>query len=214
MKPIIHVKVLLVDDHQLFSDGVKMLLKEQPDFQVCGQVFREADVLPTILAQQPDLVLLDINLQGANGIDIGKKIIKDFPATKVVMLTMYNQPKLLEEVQKSGLHGYILKDNTASELLRGIRSVVNNKPYFDQRVLNLINPPDDPFGDDFARRLSLTFREVEIIRLIKKGLTNEEIGERLSISAFTVKTHRKNIHIKLGISKVTELVQFAIQHGL
>jgi len=170
--------------------------------------------LPAIQTHQPHLILLDINLRGSNGIDLGKKIIQEFPAVWVVMLTMYNQPKLLEETRRAGIHGYILKDNTTHDLLRGLRVVMQGKTYYDERVVPLTNLPEAPFGDDFARRLNLTFREVEIIRLVREGLTTEEIAERLYISAFTVKTHRKNIHFKLGISKVTELIQFANQNGL
>jgi DNA-binding NarL/FixJ family response regulator len=191
-----------------------LLLKELPEFQVCGQVYRESDVMQAIQIQQPDLILLDVNLKGNNGINLGKKIIQEFPALRVVMLTMYNQPRLLEETRKAGIQGYILKDNTTHDLLRGLYEVMQGNVYYDERITDLTNAEVDPFGDDFARRLNLTFREVEIIRLIRDGLTTDEIAERLFISAFTVKTHRKNIHFKLGISKVTELVRFANQNGL
>jgi DNA-binding NarL/FixJ family response regulator len=207
-------RVLVVDDHHLFNDGIKLLLGELPEFKVCGQVYRESDVLPAIQAHQPHLILLDVNLKGNNGIDLGKKIIQEFPSVRIVMLTMYNQPKLLEETRKAGIHGYILKDNTTQDLLRGLRTVMLGNTYYDERVASMADPVEDPFGDDFARRLNLTFREVEIIRLVREGFTTEEIAERLYISSFTVKTHRKNIHFKLGISKVTELIQFANQNGL
>ncbi|UFH52897.1 response regulator transcription factor [Spirosoma sp. KNUC1025] len=207
-------RILLIDDHRLFNDGLKLLIDEQPDLIVCGQVFRSTDALSVISTQQPNLILMDVNLQGVNGIDLGKKIIIDFPAIKVIILTMYNQAKLLEEARKAGLHGYLLKETTTPELLAGIRSVLLGDTVFDSNVTGQPAPAEDTFGDDFARRLNLTFREVEIIKLIKDGLTNEQIGEALSISVFTVKTHRKNIHFKLDISNVAELIQFAIKHGI
>ncbi len=207
-------KILLIDDHKIFNDGLKSLLNEQPDFTVCAQVFQAKDILFTVQSQNPDLIILDINLQGINGIDLGKKIAADFPKTKVMILTMYNQPKLLEEVRKMGLHGYLLKDATTPQLLTAIRSVLAGNPYFDTKVTNTELLTNDPFGDDFAQRLNLTFREVEIIQLIKEGLTNEQIAEQLNLSFFTIKTHRKNIHFKLGINNVAELIQFATKHQL
>jgi len=206
-------KILLVDDHQLMSDGLKGLLEKQPDFVVCGQVFEAPAVLPAVHSLQPNLVLLDINLRGTNGIDIGRKILTDFPVVKVLILTMYNQTKLLDETRRAGLHGYILKDSSTTDLISGIRAVLSGGRAFDKRVQQ-DDTHEDAFGDDFAWRLNLTFREVEIIRLICDGLTTEQIADKLHIAATTVKTHRKNIHSKLGITNVVDLVQWAKKNGL
>lgn len=207
-------RILLIDDHHLFNEGLKRLFDEQDDILVCGQVFRADDVMVTINDLKPHLILLDINLQSVNGIDLGKKILVDFPLIRIIMLTMYNQIKLLEETRKAGLHGYLLKDATTVELLRCIRTVLTGQTVFDDNLLRVSEPVEDLFGDDFARRLNLTFREVEIIQLIKAGFTNEQIADDLHISAFTVKTHRKNIYFKLEVSNVVELIQFAVKHGL
>ena len=207
-------RILLVDDHHLFNDGLKRLFDEQDDLVVCGQVFKADEVMAAISILTPHLILLDINLQGTNGIDLGKKILVDFPLGRVVMLTMYSQVKLLEETRKAGLHGYLLKDATTIELLRCVRAVLAGETFFDTHIMTASEVAQDPFGDDFARRLNLTFREVEIIRLIKNGFTNEQIADELHISAFTVKTHRKNIYFKVGVNNVVELIQFATRHGL
>lgn len=207
-------RILLIDDHRLFNDGLKSLLDEQVDFIVCGQVFEASGALPAIHQSSPQLILLDANLQGTNGIDLGRKIRHDFPAVRILMLTMYNQPKLVDEARRAGLQGYMLKDATTDELLRGIRAVLAGNTVFDTHPNNHAPQPDDPFHDDFARRLNLAFREVEIIRLIREGLTTEQIADRLHIAHETVKTHRKNIYFKLGINKVTDLIQFAIRNGL
>ncbi len=207
-------RILLIDDHRLFNDGLKSLLDEQIDLVVCEQVFEASGALPAIHRTSPHLILLDANLQGTNGIDLGRKILHDFPAVRVLMLTMYNQPKLVDEARRVGLHGYMLKDATTDELLRGIRAVLAGNTVFDVSLTNHSTKPDDPFGDEFARRLNLTFREVEIIRLIREGLSTEQIADQLHVAHETIKTHRKNIYFKLGISKVTELIQFAIRNGL
>jgi DNA-binding NarL/FixJ family response regulator len=127
---------------------------------------------------------------------------------------MYDQPKLLDEARRLGLHGYILKDASTATLLAGIRTVLAGNTYFDPNVTHSHPPASDPFGDDFARRLKLTFREVEIIALVREGLNNEQIGDRIHLSVETIKTHRKNIYFKLGINKVSDLVRFAIEHGI
>ena len=206
-------RLLLIDDHRLFNDGLKSLLDAQPDLTVCGQVFTAADALSAVHRFHPQLVLLDINLQGTNGIDLGIQLIRQFTGLRVILLTMYNQPKLLEEARRAGLQGYLLKEATTDQLLTGIRTVLSGGTFFklDDPDSNSLN---DPFNDDFARRLNLTFREVEIIRLICQGLSSEQIAEQLNLSIETIKTHRKNIYFKLNISKVADLIQFAIKQGL
>ncbi len=213
MQPPEPTRLLLIDDHQLFNDGLKSLLDNQPDLHVCGQVFQATNALPTIQRTSPHLILLDVNLQGTNGIDLGRTILADYPAVRVLILTMYSQPKLLDEARRVGLHGYMLKDATTTDLLRGIRAVLAGDTHFDPNATGTPQPTGT-FADDFAQRLNLTFREVEIIRLICEGLSNEQIATRIFISPETVKTHRKNIHFKLGINKVTDLIQFAIRNGL
>ncbi|MBO0951766.1 response regulator [Fibrella forsythiae] len=214
MQPVPAFRILLIDDHRLFNDGVKSLLNDQPDLMVCGQVFQASEVLSAIQRTNPDLILLDINLQGSNGIDLGKTILGHYPDLRVLILTMYSQPKLLDETRKAGLHGYLLKDATTHELLQVIREILGGNTYFDTNVADLSSTADNTFSDRFAQRLNLTFRELEIVSLIKEGLNNEQIAERIHLSIETVKTHRKNIYFKLDISKATDLVRFAIEHGL
>ncbi|GAA4398062.1 response regulator transcription factor [Nibrella viscosa] len=207
------VRILLIDDHRLFNDALKTLLTTQPDLTVCGQVFTANDALPAIHRLTPQLVLLDVNLQGVNGIDLGRQLLLHFPGLRVMLLTMYNQPKLLEEARQAGLHGYLLKDATTDQLLTGIRTVVTGGTYFSLNEFGT-SLPDDHFGDDFARRLNLTFREVEVVQLICQGLSSEQIAAQLNLSVDTVKTHRKNIYFKLGINKVADLIQFAVKQGI
>lgn len=214
MLPNHPTRIILIDDHRLFNDALKKLIDEQPDLTVCGQVFVASEALPAIQGSNPQLVLLDVNLRGINGIDLGKIILTNFPDLRIVVLTMYDQPKLLDEARKAGLHGYMLKDATTPDLLRGIRSVLSGHTCFDLGSTPSVSTTDERFTDDFARRLNLTFREVEIISLIRQGLNNVQIAGRIHLSVETVKTHRKNIHFKLGISKVTDLIHFAIQHNL
>ncbi|MBC8154880.1 MAG: response regulator transcription factor [Bacteroidetes bacterium] len=214
MQPEPVARILLIDDHRIFNDGLKSLLNEQPDLTVCGQVFQAREAIPVVQRTRPNLVLLDVNLQGVNGIDLGKTILNHSTGIRVLILTMYNQPKLLDEAQRAGLHGYLLKDATTPGLLMGIRTVLAGKSYFESTLVDASEPPADPFGDDFSRQFNLSFRELEVVRLIREGLSSEQIATRIHLSVETVKTHRKNIHFKLGIKKVTDLIQFAIRNGL
>jgi DNA-binding NarL/FixJ family response regulator len=214
MVEIVPVKILLIDDHQLFNDGIRVLLSSQPDLDVCGQVFEEKDIFFSLRSLTPDLVLLDLNIQGRSGLEIGVQIMARQPQTKIVILTMYNQPKLLDEARKAGFHGYMLKESNTTELLEGIRTVIAGRKYYDSRLVAQLPLSTNTFQDDFALRANLTFREVEVIRLIREGLTSEQIAEQLNLSQYTVKTHRRNIYFKLSIGNVAELIEFANRNRL
>ncbi|WP_375448519.1 response regulator [uncultured Fibrella sp.] len=207
-------KILIVDDHLLFSNGLRLVLERNQDWVVCGQIPTADQVTTAVHTLSPDLVILDVNLNGTNGIDLGRKLIANFKRVKVLILTMYDQVRLLDETRRAGLHGYILKDTTPAKLTAGIQAILDGGTTFDGWVTQPVNDTGDPFGDDFARRLNLTFREVEIIRLIREGLTSEQIANRLNISFFTVKSHRKNIHSKLDLTNVADVIQFANKYGL
>lgn len=208
------LKILLIDDHRLFNDGILVLLSTQPDLVVSGQVFDVKGIPFALQRHNPDLVLLDLNLRGCSGIEIGRQILISNPCTKVIILTMHDQPKLLDQARKAGFQGYLLKDASTVELLDAIRTVMAGHAHFDPRLEAQLPAPEDPFGNDFALRANLTFREVEVIRHVREGLTSEEIADRLNLSVFTVKTHRKNIYFKLSISNVAELIDFANRNRL
>ena len=214
MDKIVPVKVLLIDDHRLFNDGILVLLNAQPDIVVSGQVYDAKDISFALQRHNPDLVLLDLNLKGSSGVEIGRQILVTNPRTKVIILTMHDQPRLLDQARKAGFQGYLLKDASTVELLDAIHAVMTGHTHFDPRLAAQIPSPKDPFGNDFALQASLTFRELVVIRHIREGLTSEQIADKLHLSAFTVKTHRKNIYFKLGIGNVAELIDFANRNGL
>lgn len=199
--PRFPVKILIVDDHVLFSEGLEALLKNEADLQVVGIISRLQDTDIKIQSLTPDLILMDMNIRGENSLDKCREILENH-RVKIIMVTMYNQEKLLLEAQKTGVRGYLLKDSSSSEILRCIREVCNGREYFDKKVLS---QNDD---DHFSKNQKLTFKEKEVITLIKKGLTNEEIADRLFLSALTIKTHRRNIYYKLGVTNTAELINF------
>ena len=212
MMPEPQTRILIIDNQPVFNDGLKSLLDEQPGLIVCGQVFQASHALPAIQRTNPHLILLDINLHGVNGIDLGKTILAHYAAIRIVVITMYDQPRLVEEARQGGLHGYLLKNVSTPDLLRAIETVMAGHTCFDPTVPTAAPSQKDPAT--IAQELNLTFREIDVIKLIKEGLSNDQIARRLHLSIDTVKTHRKNIYFKLGINKVTDLIRFANEHGL
>jgi DNA-binding NarL/FixJ family response regulator len=195
------IKILIVDDHQLFGLGLKELLLKQTDYQIIGPLKELNEINSTIQTQSPQLILLDINLAGINGIDLGKKLKVDFLHLKIIMLTMYEHAAFLQNAKDVDMDGYLLKDCDFNELLQGINAVLKGGTCFMKIKGEQFPILKDAFGD----KLKLSEREIEISKEICNGLNNNEIAEKLRLSFHTIKTHRKNIYTKLGISHVTEL---------
>lgn len=206
-------KILIADDHQLFNDGMKMMLSPEPAFQIVGQVFTGKDVLDAIHRLGVEVVLLDINMPHLNGLEAAAQIIRSYPAVRIIILTMYNDKKFVDDCQKMGVHGYVLKNSGVEEVIEAILKVTDGQKYYDPKLTK--STVANQHGDDFfMKQFQLTKREIEIIGLIGKSHTNEEIAEKLFLSIATVKTHRNNINLKLSINKPADLVKFAVEHGL
>lgn len=207
------INILIADDHQLFNDGMKMMLSAEDNIKVVGQVFSGKDVLDAVQRLQPNVVLLDINMPHLNGLEAAEKLIKSFPAVRIIMLTMYSDRKFVEDCQRLGVPGYILKNSGVDEVLNAIDTVLVGKRYYDPKITKSTTP-NQHADDSFQKQFQLTKREIEIIGLVGQSFTNEEIADKLFLSIATVKTHRNNINLKLGINKPADLVKFAVEHGL
>ncbi len=204
------IRILLADDHALFSDGLALQLTQaDPAVTVVGQVFRGADVLPAVHQHSPHVVLLDINLPAPNGIECVRALSAAFPAVKTVMLTMYAYQRFINECREAGAAAYLLKHVRVPAIIDTIRRVLTGERIFPT------SPTADLHADDsFVVRFKLTTTEVKIISLIRQGLSTPQIGEKLFFGTETVKSHRKNIYRKLGITHLSELLDFAREHGL
>ncbi|MCU0470649.1 MAG: response regulator transcription factor [Arcicella sp.] len=206
------IKILLVDDHQLFNDGLKSLLSTEQNLEIVGQVYESRNVLYEIQRLNPQLIFLDINLPEQNGIELSKIILKDFQNVKIIFLTMYADEQMLKEAKKLEVHGYILKNSSKKELLLGIETVMNGKQYFDAKIHK--SAQDESNKDDLSKKFALTEREKEIIAYVKAGLDSYQIADKMSLSYLTIKTHRRNIHFKLGTTSTPELIRFANENSL
>ncbi|MBD2701462.1 response regulator transcription factor [Spirosoma sp. BT702] len=207
------IKILIADDHQLFNDGMKMMLSTEDNLQIVGQVFSGKDVLEAVNRLMPNVILLDINMPHINGLDVASQLLKVAPTVRIIVLTMYNDRKFVDDCKKMGVHGYILKNSGVDEVINAIETVTAGKKYYDPK-LTQAHKANLHADDFFMKQFQLTKREIEIIGLIGQSFTNEEIADKLFLSVATVKTHRNNINLKLGINKPADLVKFAVEHGL
>jgi DNA-binding NarL/FixJ family response regulator len=211
MIPTTKTKILLIDDHQLFNDGVKSLLSSEPNIDIVGQVYEAKNVLYEIQKTSPQLLFLDINLHDGNGLELSKIIVKEYPQIKIIFLTMYDDHMLLKEAKKVGVHGYMLKNTSKKDLLLAVKKVMEGTTFFDESIskeTELINQ------EDFSKKYSLTEREIEIVRFVREGLDSYQIADKMNLSYHTIKTHRRNIHFKIGTSSTPEMIKFANENGV
>lgn len=201
------IKTVLADDHTMVLEGIRALLKNHDQIEVCGEARNGEEVL-NLVAQTPvDVVVLDINMPVMDGISCSRKLKATRPDIKIIILTMYAQKSFIEEIIKIGVDGCLLKSNTAQELSDAILRVATGKSYYDM-IRSFALDKQDVF------QFKLSKREIEIIKLLAEGLTSIQIGEKLFIAEHTVKTHRKNILRKTGATNTTQLVQFALNNHL
>jgi two-component system, NarL family, response regulator NreC len=202
--------ILLADDHEIFRQGLNMLLSAQPDFQVIGQA---ADGLQAVaLAERlcPNIVIVDMLMPGLSGMDVVRQIKQRVPICQVIVLSMHDDESYVLTALQNGAIGYVLKDSSTADLVQAVRSAMAgqrflSQPLTERAIQAYINQAQSSSGD----YLRLTNREREVLHLAAEGLTNPEIAKRLTISVRTVETHRAHLMHKLGARSQEELVAFA-----
>jgi len=209
------LRVLIVDDHPLFRDGMRGLLDSVADTQVVGEAASGADAVAQALALQPDVILMDLNMPGAlNGIEATRRIVHDSPRANVLVVTMYEDDESVFAALRAGARGYVLKGASQTETLRAIRGVGNGEAIFGpgiaERVMRYFAGPA-PVDPVFPQ---LTERELEVLRLIAQGRTNQEIADVLLLSLKTVRNHVSNICGKLQVADRAQAVIRARDAGL
>jgi DNA-binding NarL/FixJ family response regulator len=211
-------KVVLVDDHQLIRMGIIALLKFESCIEVIGEVNKARETLNYIDQKKPDVVLMDISLDDGDGILLTQEIVKTYKNVKVIILSMHIKEDFIKRSIRAGASGYILKDSPKEELVKAIKEVSKGNKYFASEVSQLMVSSYVSKAVGFAskkRKISgLTNREIEIIKLLSDGLSNQKIAEQLDISHRTVDTHRTNIMQKVKVKNVAELVKYSIMNKL
>jgi len=212
------INVLVVDDHKIVRDGILSLLQDEPEIQIIAEAENGKDALEKILKVQPDLVLIDINMPVMNGIECTYEITKTYPQLKVLALTMLNELEHIKNMLSAGARGYILKNSGKDELVQAIKSVMAGRNYFSNEVkdmimMEMIKKKSTP-GKIIGEKVPLTPRELDVLELILKEFTNQEIADKLFISVRTVDAHRRNLLEKTGSRNTAGLVRFALENHL
>jgi two-component system nitrate/nitrite response regulator NarL len=205
------IRLFIADDHQMFIDGIIALLEDDDTIRISGSATNGNELLEKLAFDLPDIILMDIGMPGLDGIETTIRVTQRFPGVKVIALSMYDDHHKIVKMLKAGAKGYVLKNTSKKELLDAIGSVAEGGVYYSGQVMTNTM---QSIGTENTLLGKLTEREIEIIKLIVKSLTNKEIAEELSISEFTVNTHRKNAMRKLSIRNTAALVKFAIENGL
>ena len=212
------IKLLLADDHAVVRSGLRMLLEAQPDMEIVAEAENGRETIEKVLAFQPDIVLMDIEMPGMNGIEATRKIKEESPETAVLALTMYEDDQYFFEMLKAGAAGYIPKRAAPDALVNAIRTVKKGEVFlYPSMAAYLVEDylqRDEAPEEDEADVIDLTTREREVLVLIAEGLSNGEISEKLVISIKTVDRHRENIMRKLNIHNRIDLVKFALKKGM
>jgi DNA-binding NarL/FixJ family response regulator len=198
------IRILLVDDHPLVRDGLRARLEAVPAFEVVAEAGSAAEALEAARAHAPDLVLMDINMRGTNGIEATAAFRDRFPRIAVLILSMHDKQEYVSQAMAAGARGYVLKDAPGKDIVVAIDTVMSGGIYYSAALARqLVRAP---------AREELTLREREVLRHIANGESNKRIARELDLSVRTVETHRLNIKRKLGIEGQAELIKFAVQH--
>lgn len=206
MNPPSPIRLLLVDDHAIVRMGLRTLLSRSPGIAVVAEAADADGALEAWRTHHPDVTLMDVRLPGKSGIEALKAIRREFPGAAVLMLTTYDQEEEIFRAHRAGAAGYLLKDATPEELIQAIRTVAGGTPWFPPAIAGKLA--------ERASQPELSPRELEVLALLSKGLSNREIGRVLSISEHTIKIHVRHLLDKIGACDRTEAVAEALRRGL
>ena len=210
------IKIIIVDDHEIFRDGIIAILEEEQNIKILGNAGSDTELFGLLKSHTPDCVLLDINLPALSGIEICQILNNEFPEIKPIMLSANMDEVSVIESVKAGAYGFIPKQSSKKELLEAINTVYMGGKFFSSSISGAVQKLLLDFSSGKAAKNpdELSDREVDIIRLICDGLGYKEIGAKLYISARTVESHKNNILQKLQLDNKIELVKYAIKNNL
>jgi DNA-binding NarL/FixJ family response regulator len=210
------MKILLCDDQSVIRDGLEMLLNLEKDFQVVGTAQDGAEAVELAAQKQPDLILMDLKMPIMNGIEATREICAKFPQIKILVFTTYDDEESVFDAIRAGASGYLLKDTPRQNIIEAIRGTMEGKSFVDPAVAGkLLNQvASNQIQPTSLLAEKLTERELDVIRLIARGINNAEIAKQLHLSEGAVRNHVSAILEKLGVSDRTQAAVIAIQHGL
>ena len=215
MKPI---RVLIVDDHEIVREGLQTLLAEEPDFEVVGTTGNGAAAVELAEANKPDVIVMDLVMPELDGIEATRRIVSKDPAARVLVLTTFADDRRVREAIQAGATGYLLKDILKADLLRALRDAAVGRPSLhpevQQHLMREVAGKAASSQVQAPPHLSLTEREISILRLIAEGRSNKEIASTLYLTEGTIKGYVSTIFDKLGVEDRTQAALYAVKHGL
>lgn len=209
-------RILLADDHQLLIDGLRSLLERRKELEVVGVAKTGLEAVALAKKFKPDIIFLDISMPKLNGIDAARQIVRDTPATKIIMLSMHAEKRYIEESLRAGARGYILKESAAREVVESIATVQEGKIFFshvlrDRMLHQYVELMKKEEGSPSS---PLSPREREVLQLLAEGRSAKDAARILHVSVKTIESHRKHIMDKLDLHSIAELTKYAIREGL
>jgi DNA-binding NarL/FixJ family response regulator len=211
------IKIAIADDHEIFRDGFKLLLKNQKELELVGEAENGKELLEVARVQQPDVIITDIKMPEMDGIEACKQIRKRFPDMKVIALSMFNDDNLIVDMLEAGARGYLLKNTNKTELLQATKAVYEGSSYYcmatSAKLTKMIAESKfNPYRNQPVKKF--TNRETDVIKLICEQYTNKEIATTLGLSIRTVESHREKIQEKTGAKNSIGVVIYAIKHDI
>jgi DNA-binding NarL/FixJ family response regulator len=207
------IRIALADDHKMFAKGIASLLEEDDDLRIEGVFSNGLELLEFLKSNEVDLILTDMNMPFLDGAGVIESVKRLIPNSKIIVLSMYDDEAIFLKCQKLGADAYVLKNADSDELIYTIKEVHEGNHIMSfQKVIQ--QNIDDAYSDFYKEKFKLSKRELQLVRMIKQGLTNREVAKELHLSVHTVEAHRKKIHAKLGVSSVAELVKKAFEIGI
>lgn len=207
-------RVLVADDHGIVRHGLRSLLERQLDMEVAGEAGDGRDAVGMAAELNPDIIVMDIAMPRLNGIDAAEQVLRNNPATRIILLSMYADEEFLMRALTVGVKGYLLKDSAELDLVRAVRAVAAGKSYFSPAIAQTL-------AEDYVRQLQhsgfqdsyelLTPREKETLQLLAEGKSNKEVAAVLNVSPYTVETHRMHLMQKLNLHNTAEIVLYAVR---
>jgi DNA-binding NarL/FixJ family response regulator len=208
------INIAIADDHLLVINGLKAMIENTSDIKLLFSATTGHDLLSELKMKQPDVLLLDIQMPDVNGIDLCKEVHARYPSVKIIALTNFEQSSYVKQMVRNGALGYLLKNIDGKTLQAAIRTVVQGKPFIHEQIRNNMLNEVLSGTKVTSQGISLTKRELEILGLVAREMTNQEIADKLFISVRTVETHRINLTQKLGVHNTAGLVKEAYKRGL
>jgi len=206
------INILLVDDHPVVIEGMASVLNNISEFNVIDTAYNGKEAIRKLeKLSEVDIIVMDINMPELDGIETTRLVKKKYPKIEVLILTMHKDVHFIRSILEVGGAGYILKNSGTPELIKAIKEIAKGKSYFGEDIKDIVMEGLKSTGKPHT---NLTKRELEILKLIAKGLSQQEVADQLHIARYTADTHRKNIFEKLDVHKVTELIKYAMMRGL